>query len=127
MGTGATYYARYLRLAGAPAGLRIDYEDEKQRPDRSVCLWFGHEQNARLSVDDMARLLDRAGESELEWRGTEVLLPMVMPAGADGQATVDTIVAELERIARILDPDGPTYRDARGSGAVQSRADTASL
>ena len=108
VGTGSTYYARYFRLAGAPAGLRIDYEDEKQRPDRSLWLWFWREQNAKLTVDEVAHLLNQAGESELEWRGPEVFLPMVMPAGTDGQATVDTIVAELERIARILDPDGPT-------------------
>ena len=34
VGTGANYFARYFRLAGAPAGLRIDYEDEKQRPEQ---------------------------------------------------------------------------------------------
>ena len=122
VGTGASYYARYFRLAGAPAGLRIDYEDEKQRPDRSLWLLFWHEENAKLSVDDAARLLDKAGESELEWRGKEAFLPMVMPARTDGQATVDGIVAELERVARILDPEGPTYREASDAGAVPSRA-----
>ena len=122
VGTGASYYARYFRLAGAPAGLRIDYEDEKQRPDRSLWLLFWHEENARLSVDDAASRLELAGESELEWRGKEAFLPMVMPARTDGQATVDGIVAELERIARILDPEGPTYRDASDAGAVPSRA-----
>ena len=118
VGTGASYFARYFRLAGAPAGLRIDYEDEKQRPDRSLWLWFWHEQNARLDVDDVARLLEQAGETESEWRGSEVFLPIVLPADADDQATVNTIVAQLERIARLLDRDGPTYRDASDSGAV---------
>ena len=122
VGSGDTYYARYFRLAGAPAGLRIDYEDKKQRPDRSLWLCFWNEPNAKLSVDDAASLLDQAGESELERRGTEAFLPMVMPASTDGQATVDGIVAELERIARILDPEGPTYREASDAGAVPSRA-----
>ena len=121
VGTGANYFARYFRLAGAPAGLRIDYEDEKQRPDRSLCLWFWHERNARLAVDDVARLLDQEGEAELEWRGTEVFLPIVLPEDADDQATVNTIVAELERIALLLDRDGPTYRDASDSGAMNDR------
>ena len=121
VGIGANYYARYFRLAGAPAGLRIDYEDEKQRPDRSHWLWFWDERNARLAVEDVARLLDQAGEAEWEWRGTDVFLPMVTPAGTDSQATVDTIVAELERIARLLDPDGSTYRDAHVSPAMNDR------
>ena len=125
VGIGASYYARFFRLAGAPAGLRIDYEDEKQRPDRSLWLWFWHEENARLSVEEAARLLDQAGESGLERRGQEALLPIVLPANADDQATVNTLVAELERIARILDPDGFTSRDARGSVAAPSRAGAA--
>lgn len=125
VGAGDTYYARYFRLAGAPAGLRIDYEDKKQRPDRSLWLCFWNEPNAKLSVDDAASLLDQAGESELERRGKEAFLPMVLPAGTDGQATVDGIVAELERIARILDPEGPTYRVTRGPEVVPSKAGAA--
>lgn len=121
VGIGANYFARYFRLAGAPAGLRIDYEDEKQRPDRSLGLWFWHERNARLDVDDVARLLEQAGGAELEWRGTEVFLPIVLPEDADDLATVNAIVAELERISRLLDPDGPTYRDARDSRAMNDR------
>ena len=85
VGTGASYYVRYFRLAGAPSGLRIDYEDEKQRPDRSLWLWFWHEENAKLAVEDVAGLLDEAGEAELEWRGSEVLLPIVLPADANDQ------------------------------------------
>lgn len=121
VGTGINYFARYFRLAGAPAGLRIDYEDQKQRPEKSFWLWFWNEEDAKLSVEDVERLLDQAGEADLEWRGTEVLLPIVLPADADGQMTVNTIVAELERIARILDPDGPTYGDARDFREVDDR------
>ena len=72
VGAGASYYARYFRLAGAPTGLRIDYEDEKRRPDRSLWLWFWHEDDAKLSVKDVARLLDQAGEVGLVSRGTEI-------------------------------------------------------
>ena len=118
VGIGASYYARYFRLAGAPTGLRIDYQDEEQRPDRSLWLWFWHEENAKLSVEDVERLLDQAGELRLERRGKELFLPVVLPGDADGPATVDTIVAELERIGRLLDPDSPTDRETRDSGAV---------
>ncbi|MDE0100982.1 MAG: hypothetical protein OXN91_09220 [Chloroflexota bacterium] len=121
VGAGASYYARYFRLAGAPAGLRIDYEDEERRPDRSLWLWFWHEENATLSVEDVARVMDQAGESGLERRGTELFLPVVLAADADGQATIDAIVAELERIARLLDPDSPTDRETRNTGAVNDR------
>ncbi|MDE2898360.1 MAG: endonuclease/exonuclease/phosphatase family protein [Chloroflexota bacterium] len=116
VGAGASYYARYFRLAGAPTGLRIDYEDEKRRPDRSLWLWFWHEDDAKLSAKDVARLLDQAGEVGQVSRGTRLLMPIDLPAGTDGQATVDTLVAELERIAHLLDPSGPTYRDAPVSG-----------
>ena len=121
VGTGTNYFARYFRLAGAPAGLRIDYEDQKQRPERSLWLWFWHEENAKLAVEDVARILDQAGESEFEWRGSEVLLPIVLPEDADDQTTVNSIVAELERIARLLDPEGPTYGDAGGSRPMEDR------
>lgn len=121
VGTGTNYFARYFRLAGAPAGLRIDYEDQKQRPERYLWLWFWHEENAKLSVDNVARLLGQAGESELEWRGSEVLLPIVLPEDADDQTTVNSIVAELERIARLFDPEGPTYPNAHASRATKDR------
>ncbi len=123
VGTGTNYFARYFRLAGAPAGLRIDYEDQKQRPEKSLWLWFWDEEDeySRLGATDVAGLLKQAGESEWERRGTEILMPIVLPADADGQATVNTIVAELERIAQILDPDGPTYGDARDFRKVDDR------
>ncbi len=109
VGSGSTYYARFFRLAGGIAGLLIDYKDEKQLPDRSLWLRFGNEENGRLSADDVACRLGQAGESEWERRDQYVYLPIVLPAGADSQAPGDTIVAELERIAKIIDPKGPTY------------------
>ena len=111
VGTGTGYYARYFRLAGAPAGLRIDYEDKKQRPDRFLWLWFWQEEKAKLAVEDVADILRQAGESDLVWRGTKLLLPIVLSDDADDQATVNSLVAELERIARIIRPDGLTDRD----------------
>ena len=50
-------------------------------------------------------------ETGLEWRSGEVYMPIVLPRATDRQATLDAIVAELERIARIIDPNGPTYRE----------------
>ena len=121
VGAGASYFARYFRLAGAPTGLRIDYEDEERRPDRSIWLWFWREEDAKLSVEDVARLLNQAGEAEWEWRGPEVFLPIVLPEDANAPATVDTLVAELDRIARLLDPDSSNDRETRDSGAASDR------
>ncbi|MCY3939232.1 MAG: hypothetical protein OXG22_12860 [Chloroflexi bacterium] len=40
-------------------------------------------------------------------------MPIDLPAGADRNATLDAIVAQLECIANLIDPSGPTYREKR--------------
>ena len=34
---------------------------------------------------------------------------LILPVGADHDKTLDSIVTQLERIAELIDPEGPTY------------------
>ena len=48
-------------------------------------------------------------EPELEWYPGDVCVPIALPDAADRQTTLKAIITELERIAKLIDPDGPTY------------------
>ena len=111
-GGGFDYYARYLRLAGASAGLRIDYGAVKQTPDKLLWLWFYRDLYASISVEVVGSTLGKLEETELEWRSGELYLPIILPVAADRDAILNSIVSELERIAQRIDPNGPTYREA---------------
>ena len=111
-GSGSDYYARYLRLAGASAGLRIDYEAKKKMPDKPLWLWFYREPADSVSVEAVRSSLGSLAEPGLDWLSGDVCVPIVLPAGADREATLDAIVAELERIAKLIDPNGPTYPES---------------
>ena len=111
-GAGIDYYARYIRIAGAFAGLRIDYKAVKQMPDKPLWLTFYHDPEASVSIEAMRSKLASLAEPGLEWLSAEACTPIALPAGADRDATLDAIVAELARIAKLIDPDGPTYRKA---------------
>ena len=113
VGHGLGYYARFLRLAGASAGLRIDYEAVKQMPDRPLWLWFYGDPTASVSVEEVRSALGSRAGPGLEWCPGDVCVPIVVPVAADRKATLEAIVAELERIAEIIDPRGPTYRESR--------------
>ena len=109
-GPGHGYYARYLRLAGASAGLRIDYEIVKQMPDRPLWLWFYGDPTDSASVEDVRSTLGSRAVPGLESCPGDVCVPIVLPEGADRRTTLEAIVVELECIAAIIDPHGPTYR-----------------
>ena len=111
-GVAGSYYVRYFRLAGASTGLRIDYKAAKQMPDNLLWLWFWRDRVATVGVEEVRSRLGRLAEPGLEWLREEVCIPIVLPVGADTDATLDAIVSELERIAKFIDPDGPTYRKA---------------
>ena len=112
-GTGHGYYARYLRLAGASAGLRIDYEIVKQMPDRPLWLWFYGDNAASVSVEEVRSALGSEARPGLESCPGDVCLPIALPGGADRRATLEAMLAELERVAEIIDPHGPTYGESR--------------
>ena len=114
-GSEGVHYARFLLLGGAAAGLRIDYRAVKQM-GKPLWLWFWDKsRNPRKSVDfdevrEKLAALGELAEPGLEWLPKAICVPIDLPAGADREATLHAIVAELERIAKIIDPDGPTYR-----------------
>lgn len=111
--TGPEYHARYLRLAGAAAGLRIDYEAAKRMPDKPLWLWFHGESDpqASVSAETVRGSLGGLAES-LEWLGEDVCVPIALPLGTGADETLEAIVAELERVAKLIDPDGPTYQES---------------
>ena len=65
-GNGIDYDARYLRLAGVTAGLRIDYKVVKQMPDRPLWLWFFGEPTDSVSVDQVGTTLGSLAEPGLD-------------------------------------------------------------
>ena len=111
VGWGDDYYGRYLRLAGASAGLGIDYKAVKRMPDKPLWLWFYVDPAASVSMEAVRSSLGSLAEPGLEWRSREVCVPIVLPDAADRQATLDAMVANLERVAKRIDPNGPTYRE----------------
>ena len=110
VGRGFGYYGRYLRLAGAEAWLGIVDEATKQTPNKPLWLSFWADSD-EVSLDVVRTRLGSKVQSLRElhdWMAVSV--PIAFPVGADHGATRDAIVTELESIARLLDPDGPTYR-----------------
>ena len=109
-GGGFGYYHRYHYLAGAGAALRIDYNAIKESPDKPLWLRFGNfVTNPTITTAQVSSILERANEPGWKLYGREKSLPIELPAGADHDETLDAIVAQMERIAKIIDPNGPTY------------------
>ena len=117
-GEGHGYFARYLRLAGVTAGLRIDYMAVKQMPDRPLWLWLFGGLNDSVSVEDVRCALGSEAEPGLDSCPGDVCVPVVLPEGADRSVTLEAMVSELERIAEMIGPHGPTYRESRDPGVV---------
>ena len=114
-GVRGVYWVRFFFLGGATTGLRIDYRalDQTGKP---LWLWFWDSPNPGRLVDfdDVQEKLGALGELEepgLDWLPQEdVFIPINLPAGAGRETRLDALVAELERIAKIIDPYVPTYR-----------------
>ena len=110
-------YARYFRLAGASAGLRIDYKAAKQM-GKPLWLWFwsGNDPGRLVSIEHVRARLGPLAEPGLEWLPEDICVPIDFPASAGRKSLLDTMVAELERIAKIIDPHVPTYHRDPPSG-----------
>ena len=106
-GRGIHYYGRYLLLAGAFAWLGIDYGAKERMPDKLLWLSFSGDS---VELEEARSKLKNLAETGLDWRIKEVYLPIVLSAGADRDKTLDSIVAQLECIAKRIDPQGPTYQ-----------------
>ena len=113
VGQGYEYYGRYLRLAGAFAWLGIDYEALKQKPDKTLWLTFYLYSDAPVSMDAVGSRLGGLAEPGSGWRSGQIRVPIALPDGVDTEATVNAVVDEVERIAKLIDPDGPTYSEGR--------------
>ena len=113
VGQGFEYYGRHLCLAGASAWLGIDFKAVKQMPGKPVWLAFYDDPDAFVSQEKVRSRLGALAERGFVWDSGYTCVPIALTAGADTGATLDAIVAEVERIAKLIDPDGPTYRKAR--------------
>ena len=82
-------------------------------PGKPLWLTFYPDPNACVSVEAVRSSLGSLAEPGLKWGNWQVYVPIVLPAGADRDATLDAIVDEVERFAKLIDPDGPTYQEAR--------------
>ena len=119
-GDTSDYHARYIHLAGVSAGVRIDYE-LKRRLDKPLWLWLYGASDDKVSMKKVSSVLKGKDEPGLEWQRGDVCVPIDLPAGADKDATLEAIVAKLECVARLIDPEGPTYRKDDQPTADQSR------
>ena len=113
VGQGYEYYGRYLRLAGALAWLGIDHEVLKQNPGRPLLLTFESYHDAPVRLDVVRNRLRGLAKPGSGWRSKQICVPITLPDGVDTEATVNAIVAKMERIAKLIDPDGPTYSESR--------------
>ena len=104
------HYVKFFRLGGTNAGLRIDYKTVKQT-GKPLLLRLRHSSNSCKSVDmeDVRARWDALDKPESDWLPRHVHIPIDLPAAADCKATLDAVIAEVERIAKIIRPDGPPY------------------
>ena len=111
----ASYYGRYLHLAGNFAWFGIEYRAWKEMPDKPLwLLFFGRDYN-KVSEGELRSRLERLA-GRLEWRPQSVLVPFDLTIGAGGQATLDSVVSQLEHIGSLIDPNGPTYKEEASDG-----------
>jgi hypothetical protein len=105
----AHYYGRYLHLAGNFAWLGIEYKALQQMRDKPLWLLFFHRDYNRLDDSELRSRLEGL-MSRLDWRANTVCVPIELTTGADSQATLNSVVDQLEHIGSLIDPDGPTYK-----------------
>ncbi len=109
-GTGFGFFRRFLRLGGASAFLIRTDDALKWMPEIPLWLAF-YDGNTDVSATEVrTRLGDKvySGSELQDW--AEVIVPITLRAGIDLRSARDAIIAKLESIARIIDPDGPTYQ-----------------
>ncbi|MCY3691968.1 MAG: hypothetical protein OXH30_08210, partial [Chloroflexi bacterium] len=104
-----SYYGRYLHLAGNYAWLGIEYRAWQQIPDKPLWLLFFRRDNDRLTYDELGSRLDHLTE-RLESRAGTVCVPIDQLAGGGDQERLGTVVEQLENIGRLIDQNGPTYK-----------------
>ena len=111
---GVSFYARNFRLAGALAWLGTGDNIREQTPDTPLILsfWRGKKSPHRVSLDEVRRRLEGEGQPGTGRRRHEVWVPLALPPDAGLAPARHAVADEIKRIARLIDPDGPTYQDA---------------
>ena len=100
-----------LRLAGADAWLGMDKGITDQMPDKPLWLSF-YSSTSQVGLDETrSRLGDVEDLQSFEWIPNQICLSVDLPVGADQEATLAAAVSRLEHIAKLIDPQGPTYAD----------------
>ena len=79
-------------------------------PDIPLWLSFHGEPRDEVGLDEVRNRLRDLDIHYLKWWSREICVSVELPAGGDCEATLNAIVIQLECIARLIDPDGPTYR-----------------
>ena len=105
------HYVKYFRLGGRITGLRIDYRAKKET-GTPLWLWFWEntsDQHSSVGFDEVCDNLGASDYPGLEWLPNDLCIPIDLPAGLGRKAMLDAIVAELERVAKTIDPYIPTY------------------
>jgi len=112
VGQGVGFYARSFRLAGALARLGTSDKNRERMPDTPLILsfWRGKISPYWVSLDEVRQRLEGEGQPGMGRRRHEVWVPLTLPPDAGLAPARYAVADELKRIARLIDPDGPTYR-----------------
>ena len=111
VGVGYDYWVRGLSFAGVDAWFGIHFGEARRsnRPLWLACRHFGKTTDAQMRCRLAALALDELIEWETRFDRNSTPIPI--PPGADNDAALESIVARLTQIARLIDPAGPTYKD----------------
>ena len=107
-GLGGRYYAK-------PAALPVAVSRAAGQLFWLVFNKFGGRE--RVTTEEVRKKLGSRGNSDwLLYRDDDYCVCLEMPPiGADDEARIASVVAQLEEIAQLIDPDGPTYPVATGA------------
>ena len=78
-------------------------------PGKLLWLWCYGESDDVVTKEQVRSVLGSKAEP-LEWLGDDVCVPVIFGDGDNRDAIRDAIVDQLECIAALIDPKGPTYR-----------------
>ena len=82
-----------------------------QMPDKPLWLSF-YSSTSQVGLDEIrSRLGDVEDLQSFEWIPNQICLSVDIPVGADQEATLAAAVSRLEHVAKLIDPQGPTYAD----------------
>ena len=112
VGTANAYWGPFMRLAGADAWFGINYDESR---NSSRPLWLALRAYGKVTMAQLrCRLAAYALNEPIDWetRGGDFCIPIALSPGADNETAFNSIIDQLTRIAQLIDPTGPTYKDA---------------